>query len=89
MERERWMLEREERGHHALFEKWESTPELLTEEEKAQGRPDVEKGPQLQEKINELLAWCDKKKQDAKEQGDVALYRAREAGRAWSQGDGF
>lgn len=89
MEKERSMLQEEENGHRALSQKWESTPELLTDEEKAQGRPDVEKGRQLQEKINELVAWCDKKKQEAKEQGDVAMYRAREAGREWSPGDGF
>jgi hypothetical protein len=82
------MLEQKENDHRELSQKWE-TPELLTDEEKARGRPDIEKGRQLQERINELAAWCDKRKQEAKEQGDVAMYRAREAGRGWSPGDGF
>ena len=88
MESDRSMLEQKEKDHRELSQKWE-TPELLTDEEKAQGRPDIEKGRQLQERINELAAWCDKRKQEAKEQGDVAMYRAREAGRGWSPGDGF
>ncbi|KAE9379348.1 hypothetical protein N431DRAFT_499955 [Stipitochalara longipes BDJ] len=88
-ERDRWLVEQEARNHGALRQKWETEPELLTEEEKAQGRPDSEKGLQLEKKINELMDWCDKRKQEAKEQGDVAMYRAREAGRPWSQGDGF
>lgn len=89
MERERRQVEQEAKDHGALIQKWEASPELLTEEEKTQGRPDAKKGIELEGKINELSDWLDKKLQDAKEQGDVAIYRAREAGRPWSQGEGF
>jgi hypothetical protein len=88
-ERERWMLEKDVKGHHKLSQKWKANPETLTAEEKARGRPDEGKLHELEEKINELLAWCDNMKQEAKERGDVAWYRAKEAGRAWNVGDGF
>jgi hypothetical protein len=89
VERERGVLEQEAAAHGSLIEKWEANPEELTEDEKVQGKPDPVKGRELDDKISELLEWCDRKKQEAKEQGDVAVYRAREAGRPWSQGDGF
>jgi hypothetical protein len=88
-ERERWMLEQDAKSHQVLSQKWEDSPEVLTVEEKAQGRPDKGKLLELEGKINALLAWCDMKKQEAKEQGDVAWYRAKEAGRVWKDGDGF
>jgi len=88
-ERERWLVEQEARDHGLLMQKWATTPELLSQEERVQGQPDSAKGIQLEKQINELTAWCEKRKQEAKEQGDVAVYRAREAGRPWSQGDGF
>jgi hypothetical protein len=50
------MVEREQRPHHELSQKWATTPELLTEEEKAEGRPGEEKRLQLQGQINKLLA---------------------------------
>lgn len=44
---------------------------------------------ELEGKIKELQAWCDERKQLAKEHGDVAMNRALEAGRPWEDGDGF
>ena len=88
-ERERLLLEQEARDYKALRQKWETSPELLTEEEKAQRQPDAGEGLELEEKINNVTAWCENRKKEAKGQGDVAYYRAKEAGRPWSQGDGF
>jgi hypothetical protein len=44
---------------------------------------------ELESKVKELQAWCDERKQLAKEHGDVAMDRALEAGRPWKDGDGF
>jgi hypothetical protein len=47
--------------------------------------PDAE----MHGEIRALRAWEQKKKQQAKERGDVAMNRAKEAGRQWRDGDGF
>lgn len=75
--------------HHEWSEKWEQSPETLTPEEKAQRPPGEGKLHELELKINELSDWCDKMQQEAKEHGDMAMYRAQEAGRVWKEGDGF
>ena len=86
---EHQLLEEDVKWHHEGSEKWEKSPETLTPEEKAQGTPDEAKLHELELKINELSEWCDKTKQEAKERGDLAMYRAQEAGRVWKEGDGF
>ena len=44
---------------------------------------------ELRDRINRLKAWCDQRRQGAKENGDVAGNRAIEADRDWKDGDGF
>lgn len=51
--------------------------------------PEVGKDLELRGRIDALKAWCDARKQKAKEYGDVAMNRAKEAGRPWRDGDGF
>ena len=88
-EHELRLLEQDVKWHHEWSEKWEKSPETLTPEEKAQGPPDAGKLHELELKINELSDWCDKMKQEAKERGDLAMYRAQEDGRVWKEGDRF
>jgi hypothetical protein len=52
-------------------------------------KPEVGKDLELEGRINGLKAWCAQKRQKAKEYGDVAANRAKEAGREWKDGDGF
>jgi len=49
----------------------------------------VSPGAEMQREIQALRAWEHKTKQEAKERGDVAMNRAKEAGRVWRDGDGF
>jgi len=86
---ERYKLEDELNAYRELFMKWKTSPDTLTELEKAQGPPEVGKDLELQGRIDGLLAWSDQRKQEAKEHGDVAMNRAKEAGRDWTDGDGF
>lgn len=51
--------------------------------------PEVGRDLELEGRIKGLQAWCDRMRQLAKENGDVAMNRAVEAGRAWQDGDGF
>ncbi|KAF8863769.1 hypothetical protein BDZ45DRAFT_644052 [Acephala macrosclerotiorum] len=51
--------------------------------------PEIGKDLELKGRIDALQAWCDAEKQKAKERGDVAMHRAKEAGRPWKDGDGF
>lgn len=51
--------------------------------------PEVGRDLELEGRIKGLQAWCEKRKQMAKEHGDVAINRAVEAGRKWREGDGF
>lgn len=86
---ERVRLEDELRIWNEQNSKWLSTPEnerdLLDNPEP----PEVGKNIELQGRISALTAWCDNKRQAAKEHGDVAMHRAKEAGRVWVDGDGF
>jgi hypothetical protein len=51
--------------------------------------PYVGPGAEMHGEIRALRAWEEMKKQQAKERGDVAMNRAKEAGREWGDGDGF
>lgn len=82
-EHELWSLEKDVKWHHEWSEKWKKSPETLTPEEKAQGPPPEGKLHELELKINVLSEWCDLMKQEAKGRGDLARYRAQEAGRVW------
>lgn len=84
-----YKLEDELNVYRELFMKWETSPDTLTELEKAQGPPEVGKDLELQGRMDGLLAWSNQRKQEAKEHGDVAMNRAKEAGRYWKDGDGF
>jgi hypothetical protein len=63
--------------------------EGMEEELKSTSVPEVGMNLELEGRIRGLQAWCDKRKQLAKEHGDVAMNRAKEAGRTWQDGDGF
>jgi hypothetical protein len=64
--------------------------ELKTEADETGGPgPEVGKNMELQGRIEGLGAWCEERKKQAKEHGDVAMNRALEAGREWKDGDGF
>jgi hypothetical protein len=71
-------------------EDWEKAQKLREE-----GRSDEIDGPEvgrdleLEGRISGVEAWCEKRRQLAKEHGDVAMNRAVEAGREWKDGDGF
>ncbi|TVY58907.1 hypothetical protein LCER1_G001325 [Lachnellula cervina] len=51
--------------------------------------PEIGKDLELEGKINGMSAWETRQVQQAKERGDVAMNRAKEAGRDWKDGDGF
>lgn len=80
------------------LQKWRETDDimrLLREE----GRQDeaaammekleVGKNLELDGRIQGLKAWCEQRREWAKQHGDVAMNRAIEAGRDWRDGDGF
>lgn len=85
---ERARLEDDLRVWNERLSKWNQTPE---EEKDKLGfeAPEVGKNIELQGRISALTAWCDQNRQAAKEHGDVAMNRAKEAGRKWEDGDGF
>ena len=63
--------------------------EQASEEEKGWlTEPEVGLDLELEGRIRGLKAWCDDRIQQAKEHGDVAMNRAKEAGREWIDGDG-
>ncbi|KAG4436088.1 hypothetical protein IFR05_008444 [Cadophora sp. M221] len=80
--RERTNMEEELKIWNDMNMKWNSG-------DKGVERPEIGKDTELTEKIDANLAWCDLKKQEAKERGDVAKFRAQEMGREWNDGDGF
>ncbi|KAH6720090.1 hypothetical protein BKA61DRAFT_541079 [Leptodontidium sp. MPI-SDFR-AT-0119] len=80
--REQTSMEEELKIWNDMNTKWNSG-------DKGVERPEVGKDIELTEKIAANLAWCDLKKQEAKERGDMAKYGAQEAGREWNDGDGF
>jgi hypothetical protein len=81
-------LEDELKVWNEQHSKWISTPE--NEQDKLEFQePEIGKNIELQGRISALTAWCDQKRQQAKEHGDVAMNRAKEAGRPWADGDGF
>lgn len=51
--------------------------------------PLVSAGTVMLEKIESLKAWELQERLKAKTRGDVAMNRAKEAGRVWKDGDGF
>jgi hypothetical protein len=82
-------LEDELQKYRDLALKWKANPDSVTDGEKEQGPPEVGKDLELQGRIDGLLAWSNQRKQEAKEHGDVAMNRAKEAGREWTDGDGY
>jgi hypothetical protein len=88
--RERVRLEEE-------LKKWREDSEKIrqlreegkSDEIRAIEEPEMGRDLELEGRIKGLQAWCDKKRQLAKEHGDVAMNRANEAGREWRDGDGF
>jgi hypothetical protein len=85
---ERGRLEDELRHWNEQKSKWHS----MTAEQRSSDaslEPETGKNIELQGRISALTAWCDEKRQLAKEHGDVAMNRAKEAGRPWVNGDGF
>lgn len=67
---------------------WHERNELFLSGEEPIG-PQIGKDLELDGKIRGLLAWEKQTKQQAKENGDIAMNRAKEAGRDWKDGDGF
>ena len=84
--KERQNLENELKDWQDMDMAWRSRSGQENEEP---ARPEVGKDIELKGRIEGLLAWCEERKQQAKEHGDVAMNRAREAGREWTDGDGF
>jgi hypothetical protein len=88
--RERVRLEEE-------WKKWREDSEKIrqlreegkSDEIRAIEEPEMGRDLELEGRIKGLQAWCDKRRQLAKEHGDVAMNRANEAGREWRDGDGF
>lgn len=88
--RERVRLEEE-------LKKWREDSEKIrqlreegkSDEIRAIEEPEIGRDLELEGRIKGLQAWCDKRRQLAKEHGDVAMNRANEAGREWRDGDGF
>jgi hypothetical protein len=88
--RERVRLEEE-------LKKWREDSEKIrqlreegkSDEIRAIEEPEMGRDLELEGRIKGLQAWCDKRRQLAKEHGDVAMNRANEAGREWRDGDGF
>ncbi|KAH7360453.1 hypothetical protein BKA65DRAFT_493175 [Rhexocercosporidium sp. MPI-PUGE-AT-0058] len=80
--KERKGMEEELRTWNELNAKWNSGDNGVEQ-------PEIGEDMELTEKIDSNIAWCDLKKQEAKERGDVAKYRAQEVGREWNDGDGF
>ncbi|CZR66181.1 uncharacterized protein PAC_16082 [Phialocephala subalpina] len=70
------------------LDQWNKDNEVWTENEDLEP-PEIGKDLEFKGRIDALQAWCDAKKQKAKEHGDVAMHRAKEAGRPWKDGDGF
>ncbi|KAE8451979.1 hypothetical protein EG329_002143 [Mollisiaceae sp. DMI_Dod_QoI] len=88
---ERISLEEELTAWNGANDAWNAEEERNEPEENriVKEAPEIGKDLELQGRINALTAWCDAKKQMAKEHGDVAMNRAKEAGRPWKDGDGF
>ncbi|KAH6681975.1 hypothetical protein B0J14DRAFT_469329 [Halenospora varia] len=83
---EREKLEEQLRKWHELDQKFHEHPEEFgTELEPPEPGKDLE----LEGRIKGIRAWCEHTLQKAKEHGDVAMNRAKEAGREWHDGDGF
>jgi len=53
------------------------------------GMPEAGKDIELAAQIRDTKEWVEKRLQEAKEHGNVAMNRAIEAGRPWQDGDGF
>jgi len=67
----------------------EISEDSTTEELEKELQVEAEKGAELDRRISGLQSWCEERKASAKERGDIARYRAQEAGRPWRDGDGF
>ncbi|KAH7418135.1 hypothetical protein BKA64DRAFT_189956 [Cadophora sp. MPI-SDFR-AT-0126] len=79
---ERTRMEEQLKTWNELNNKWKSG-------DRAMEQPEPGKDTELSEKIDASFAWCDLKKKEAKDRGDVAKYRAQEVGREWRGGDGY
>jgi hypothetical protein len=84
--RQREQLEDELRVWNEMQESFAAATE---EERRELRKPETGLNLELEGKIRGLRAWCDDRKQQAKDRGDMAVNRAIEAGRDWKQGDGF
>lgn len=84
-------LEEELKKWNEDKETWDKIIEDKTPEEDRELKepPEIGKDLELKGRIDALTAWCSAQKQKAKEHGDVAMNRAKEAGRPWKDGDGF
>lgn len=80
---------RERRRMEEELKIWKETDMKWKFGDKRVEQPELGRNTDLTGKIDDNLAWCDLKKQEAKERGDVAKYRAQEVGREWHDGDGF
>ncbi|KAK0125123.1 hypothetical protein ONS96_008987 [Cadophora gregata f. sp. sojae] len=80
--KERTQLEEELKTWTDLNDKWKSG-------DRAAEQPEPGKDTELFQKIDANIAWCELKQKEAKVRGDVAQYRALEAGREWNDGDGY
>ncbi|TVY80715.1 hypothetical protein LSUE1_G005763 [Lachnellula suecica] len=83
--KERNELESELIIYHEKLTVYRESKERGEETDEIEAGKDLE----LEGRIEGLKAWEEQKKQLAKERGDVAINRAKEAGREWKDGDGF
>ncbi len=68
---------------------WEEASAKWTDESRDIEQIEKARGAELQTLIEENLAWCEKAKEEAQDRGDIGMYRAKEVGREWKEGDGF
>ncbi|PBP15639.1 hypothetical protein BUE80_DR013626 [Diplocarpon rosae] len=80
--RERTRLEKELAAWVTLNSTWD-------EGEPDSEQPEAGQGDELHREIGAISAWCAKTEQDAKDRGEIPRNRAREAGRSWTDGEGF
>lgn len=72
---------------------WQEMKEVFeqasSEERESLTNPETGLDLELEGMIKGLRTWCDQRKEEAMQHGDVAINRALEAGREWTDGDGF
>lgn len=92
-----WEIDGNKKDLQEELQRWEMHKEIykdLVLEGKFQeaeriGIPIEGKDQELRDQIAELQKWLDNRNLEAKQHGDVAMNRAKEAGRHWKDGDGF